>query len=91
MLISPFLRKGKNAFNALRIYLDVVDKIPKNPTNPFIYGNGKVTAGEVRNAVPSYAKAEGSIRSLSAKKSKEFFDRLKKVIKSIKLATGVGI
>ncbi len=84
-----FPHKGKNAFNALRIYLDVIDKIPKSAANPFVYLSGKIIAGDIRNIIPAYARAEGSIRSLSSKESKEFYEKLQTILKSIKTATGV--
>lgn len=84
-----FPQQGKNAFNALRLFLDVVDKIPKNTQKPLIYGTGKVIAGEVRNIIPSYAKSEGTIRCLNSKSSIEFYEQLKTIVNSIKIATGV--
>ena len=84
-----FPYEGKNALNAMRLFLDVVDKLPKNMNEPFIFGIGKIEAGFVRNIAPGNARLEGSIRGLSSKKVLEFLDRLKHILDEIKTATGV--
>ncbi|GAB6189702.1 M20 family metallopeptidase [Marinitoga arctica] len=79
-----FPQDGKNALNALRIFLDSVEKIPEDPVKTLIFGIGKVSSGEVRNVIPAYSKIEGSIRSLSLDHTKEYINKLGKILKSIK-------
>jgi N-acetyldiaminopimelate deacetylase len=84
-----FPYEGKNSFNALRLFMDAVDGIPKNYSEPFIFGCGKITSGEVRNIIPSYSKLEGTIRSLSSNKAEEFAEKLITILESVKQITGV--
>ncbi len=84
-----FPNEGNNAFNALRLFLDVVDKTHKNIKEPFVFGIGKIESGFVRNIAPGKAKLEGSIRGLSAKNVLEYLDTLKHILTEIKSATGV--
>ncbi|HSD62627.1 MAG TPA: amidohydrolase [Ignavibacteriaceae bacterium] len=84
----PF--EGRNAFNALRLFLDVVDKMPNNNYEPFIFGIGKIQSGYVRNIAPGYAKLEGSIRGLSSSKVLDYLETIKHILEEIKSATGVG-
>ena len=86
-----FPTEGKNAFNALRLFLDSIDKIPKDLNEPFVFGAGKISAGEVRNIVPGYARMEGTIRGLSSKKSLDFYNKLEKILSNINKITGVNI
>jgi N-acetyldiaminopimelate deacetylase len=85
-----FPNEGKNAFNALRLFLDEVDNDLKNNTEPFIFGIGKIEAGFVRNIAPGMAKLEGSIRALSQDKVLEYVKKLKEILTGIKTKTGVG-
>jgi len=84
-----FPHNGKNAFNAMRMFFDTVDKIPKDPAVPFVFAAGKITAGEVRNIVPAFAKFEATMRSLSSHKSEIFYKKLEEVLDGIKIITGV--
>lgn len=86
-IASP--QKGKNALNALRAYLDMIDRIPLNPVEPFVYGTGKVVSGNVRNIIPAYAKAECAIRSLSLKKNREYLQKFRGILEGIKVMTDV--
>ncbi|KLO24444.1 amidohydrolase [Marinitoga sp. 1197] len=84
-----FPQDGKNALNAMRIFLDSIEKIPKNPTSPLLFGIGKIQSGEVRNVIPSYAKIEGSIRSLNLDYTESYINKLNKILKSIENFTEV--
>ncbi len=86
-----FPSKGMNAFNALRTFLDYVDKLPKDISQPLIFGAGKIHSGEVRNIVPGYARLEGTIRGLSEKNVSEFYVQFKKILLGIEKTTGVKI
>ena len=86
-----FPQNGRNAFNALRIFLDAVDKIPKNITEPTLLGFGKITSGSVRNIVPGIAKLEGTIRALSMKETDSIFSQLEKIAAGVEQITGVKI
>jgi N-acetyldiaminopimelate deacetylase len=85
----PF--NGKNAFDALRLFLESAEKIPKDFTEPFIFGVGKINAGEVRNINPGNAHLEGTIRGLSMKKTELFFEKLLTISQGIEKATDVKI
>ncbi len=84
-----FPQNGKNAFNALRMFLDSVDKIPRNLNEPFIFGAGKVSAGEIRNISPGFAKIESTLRCLSNEIVERYFLHLELILEGIKLITGV--
>lgn len=84
-----FPNEGKNAFNAMRLFLDKVDKISKEIDEPFIFGIGKIASGFVRNIAPGDARLEGSIRALSEKAALAFNDRLNSTLNEVKISTGV--
>ncbi len=86
-----FPERGKNSFDALRLFVDAVDKLSKDITEPFIFGMGKIYAGEVRNITPAYAKIEGTLRGLSVKIVENFCENLKVILKGIEEITGVKI
>ena len=67
----------------------MVDKIPVDPLDPFIYGTGRIISGDARNIVPSYAKIEGSIRTVALKKSEEYYEKFRLIPESIRFSTGV--
>ena len=83
-----FPYEGINAFNALRLFLDAVDKIPKNIEEPTLIGVGKISAGTVRNIVPSSAELEGTIRALTSEKALGYYDNLIQILEGIKKSTG---
>ena len=60
-----FPDKGKNAFKAMRMFLDKSDELLKKTGDSILFGIGKYTAGNVRNITPGYSKLEGSIRGKS--------------------------
>ncbi len=84
-----FTEEGKNAFNALRRFIDKSEKLIKEIKDPFIFGIGKINSGFVRNIAPGHAKLEGSIRGLSMKKVNRFLSELDKLLKKNKKKTGV--
>ena len=84
-----FPEKGKNAFNALRRFIDKSEKLVMEIKDPFIFGIGKINSGFVRNIAPGTAKLEGSIRGLSIKKVNRFLSELYKLLKKNKKKTGV--
>ncbi len=83
-----FPYEGINAFNALRLFLDAVDKIPRNIEEPTLIGVGKISAGTVRNIVPSSAELEGTIRALTSGKVLNYYDNLIQILEGIKKSTG---
>ncbi len=84
-----FPTEGKNAFNALRKFLDACDKLLSEIREPLLFGIGKINSGFVRNITPGTAKLEGSIRGLSEQKVNEFTQTLKNELEQIKNKTGV--
>ena len=85
-----FPYEGINAFNALRLFLDAVDKIPKNIEDPSLIGIGKIAAGTVRNIVPSSAELEGTLRALTSEKALNYYDDLIQILEGIKISTGAN-
>ena len=84
-----FLGKGKNAFNAMRKFLDENDKLSKIYEGKLLFGIGKYLSGNVRNIAPGYAKLEGSIRGLSSKLIDEYLTELISILTELKNNTGV--
>ena len=84
-----FPQDGVDSFKATRLFFDAIEKLPQNPTEPFVFGIGKVQSGKVRNVVSDYTKLEGSIRALSMKKAIEFKNNLIKILDGIKTITNV--
>jgi len=84
-----FPNEGKNAFNALRKFMDAKDELQKKYTSKILVGLGKFTSGTVRNIAPGFAKIEGSIRGESSKLVLEYLDKLQNVLNDIEKATGV--
>jgi len=74
-----FPHEGRNALNALRTFLDEVDRMPKNPEIPFVFAPGVVEAGEVRNIIPAIAKLKGTLRSLKAEYTEFYYNKLKEI------------
>jgi N-acetyldiaminopimelate deacetylase len=85
-----FPQYSKNALNALRLFLDSIEKIPKDPMIPFIFGIGKVSAGRAINVIPGEAELEGSIRTINSEINLEYFQKLKDILEGIFLITGVS-
>lgn len=85
-----FPENGKNAFNALRLFLDGVEMIPRSTTEPFVFGVGKITAGEVRNINPGHARLEGTLRGLRKSNVDEFYDQLDNILKGVQVISGVN-
>ena len=84
-----FPEEGKNAFNALRRFMNKSENLLKNIKDPFIFGIGKINSGFVRNIAPGHAKLEGSIRGLSMKKVNQFYNKLEALLKKNKKKTTV--
>ena len=84
-----FRNEGKNAFNALRKFLDEVEGLETEYVGSVLLGLGKFKAGSVRNITPGSAKIEGSIRGLSTKVIEEFYTKMEAVLSNVKSETGV--
>ena len=84
-----FPTEGKNAFVALRKFLDASDKLLSEISEPLLFGIGKINSGFVRNITPGTAKLEGSIRGLSEQNVNEFTIKIKNELEQIKNKTGV--
>lgn len=84
-----FPKEGKNAFNALRKFMDEADVLQSKDSKSILLGLGKFSAGNVRNIAPGSAKIEGSIRGLSAKLVNDFKIQVEKILDKIKNETGV--
>ena len=84
-----FRNEGKNAFNALRKFLDEVEVLETEYEESILLGLGKFKAGSVRNITPGSAKIEGSIRGLSVKVIEQFYTKMKSILSNVKSETGV--
>lgn len=84
-----FPGEGKSAFNALRLFLDECDKMSQGEDDPIILGIGKITAGDVRNITPGFARLETTIRGLSKEKVLNYCGRLEEILKGVRKKTGV--
>ena len=84
-----FPKEGKNAFNALRKFMDEADKLYIEFRDEILLGLGKFSSGNVRNITPGFAKIEGSIRGTSSKNVTEFLKKLQSILEEIKIETGV--
>ncbi len=86
-----FPEDGKNAFNALRLFLDGVEKIPRTASEPFVFGVGKIIAGEVRNINPGFARLEGTLRGLKKINVDKFYNQLENILTGVEQITGVKV
>jgi N-acetyldiaminopimelate deacetylase len=84
-----FPENGKNAFEALILFLGRVKELISTESEKIIFGYGKITSGSVRNIVPAYAKIEATLRTLSRKKSEAFFEKIRIILSGIEKETGV--
>lgn len=84
-----FPDQGKNAFKAMRMFLDKSDELQKKTGDSILFGIGKYTAGNVRNITPGYSKLEGSIRGKSMGEVIGFLEKIKSILGKIKTTTGV--
>ncbi len=80
---------GKNAFNALRKFLDETDLLQSDYSDSMLLGLGKFNAGTVRNIAPGLAKIEGSIRGKSGGEVIGFLEKIESVLNNIKEETSV--
>lgn len=81
--------KGKNALDAARMFLDQIEKMPKNPEIPLVVGVGKMQAGNVRNIIAPTAKIEGTLRSTDSKSCEKYRENMKNILNGIENITGV--
>ena len=86
-----FPAEGKNAFNALRLFVDTIDRMPRNISEPLVFGMGKIAAGEVRNITPGFARLEGTMRGLSSNKVLQYYKMIEEILDGISQITGVKI
>lgn len=85
-----FPDEGKNAFTALRKFLDESDKLQGKYTDKILFGLGKFNSGTVRNITPGHAKIEGSIRGLSSDLINDFLSNVEEILQAVEKQTGVG-
>jgi N-acetyldiaminopimelate deacetylase len=85
-----FPENGIHSFNALREFLDKVDKLLASKKEKIVFGYGKITSGEIRNIIPQYTRAECTIRTLDMEKSVRFFNELSEIMERIKLKTKIN-
>ncbi|MGA8265380.1 MAG: amidohydrolase [Ignavibacteriaceae bacterium] len=83
-----FPKEGKNAFNTMRKFLDIIDEQDKKNSEPFIFGIGIYNAGNVRNISPGKAKLSGTIRGLSQQKVLSYVESLKVILNKLREETG---
>jgi N-acetyldiaminopimelate deacetylase len=84
-----FPENGKNAFEALMLFLNKVKELVNEQSEKIIFGYGKITSGDVRNIIPAYARIEATLRTLSRKKSEAFFNKIKSLLGTIERESGI--
>ncbi|MGE5430298.1 MAG: amidohydrolase [Syntrophomonadaceae bacterium] len=84
-----FPENGINSFDALRMFLDEIQKELNSSDEKIIFGYGRVESGTVRNIIPSYTKAECTIRALDSRKNEQFFKKIVSKLEELKDKTGV--
>ncbi|MGE5400679.1 MAG: amidohydrolase [Ignavibacteriales bacterium] len=84
-----FPENGINSFDALRLFLDKVNKVQNEMDERVIFGYGRVESGKIRNIVPSLTRAECTIRTLSSRKSELFLARLVNMLEDLKSEMGI--
>jgi len=84
-----FPDEGKNAFNALRKFLDENDELSIEYEDKLLFGIGKYVSGAVRNIAPGHAKLEGSIRGLNNELIDEYLSKIISILNKLKNETGV--
>ena len=85
-----FPENGIHSFNALREFLDEVDKLLAEKKEKIVFGYGKILSGEIRNIIPQYTRAECTIRTLCMEKSVGFFNELTEILEKIKQKTKIN-
>ena len=84
-----FPAKGRNAFEALVLFLTRVNKLVNEESEKIIFGYGKIKSGDVRNIIPAYAKIEATLRTLSRKKSEAFLNKIISLLGTIENEYGI--
>ena len=84
-----FPEKGKNAFEALILFLTKVKELADAENEKILFGYGKIKSGDVRNIIPAYAKIEATLRTLSRKKSEEFYNKIISLLGTIERESGI--
>jgi N-acetyldiaminopimelate deacetylase len=84
-----FPENGINSFDALRMFLDEIQSELRRSEEKIIFGYGRVESGTARNIIPSFTKAECTIRALDSRKNVEFFRKIISTLEEIKKKTGV--
>lgn len=82
-----FPDEGKNAFTALRKFMD---EFEKESLENVLFGMGKFSAGNVRNITPGKAKIEGSIRALSSDSIFSTLQKVEEILNKVEKQTGVN-
>jgi N-acetyldiaminopimelate deacetylase len=84
-----FPEKGKNAFEALILFLNKVYNLVNGESEKIIFGYGKIISGDVRNIIPAYAKIEATLRTLSRQKSETFLNKIISLLGTIERECGI--
>ena len=84
-----FPENGKNAFEALVLFLGKVKNLVKQEEERVIFGYGKIESGSVRNIVPGHAKIEATLRALSRNKCQIFLGKINELLNDVEKETGV--
>src|ERR1035438_5350729 len=84
-----FPEKGKNAFEALVLFLTKVKELVNGESEKTIFGYGKIISGDVRNIIPAYAKIEATIRTLSREKSEAFLNKIISLLGTMDRDSGI--
>lgn len=86
--------EGKDALAAARLLIDALQLCAKqevDPTEPFVFGIGQVTAGRSYNLTPDTAEFHGTVRSVRSSTSDAVRNMVLRVCKGIGEATQTQI
>ncbi len=87
-----FPENGKNAFSAsIDFYQQMKERMTKKLGEKYICEIGKITGGQVRNAIPDKTIFEGTMRSFSDENQNKMKDIIREIAKEIELKTEVKV
>jgi N-acetyldiaminopimelate deacetylase len=84
-----FPENGKNAFDALTLFIGEAKKTVHASEEKLIFGYGKINSGNARNIVPGYAKLEATLRAMNRSKAVLFLNKMEELLVKIKEQSGV--
>lgn len=85
-----FPERGIDAYKHLTRFLTAADTVIERTEKPVLFGYGKVVSGTARNIIPSHARAECTLRTLTEEKLHSVVSEFERILISIKQESGIG-